>query len=206
MAEERLEISCLADFEELRVIGRGAFGHALLVRHKETSTMCVIKVINLEGMSAAEREGVNQEVELLGRVQRHIHIIGYYGHFEEKKRLHIVLEYADAGDLAMRIKGARKKNKPFDEPTILRWFVQIACALDHVHSLKILHRDIKTQNIFLTHDSVIKLGDFGIAKVRGSHWRCILILLIVAIPVCQSCVSFFKLCGSSWIHKRWPTP
>ncbi len=48
---------------------------------------------------------------------------------------------------------------------ILNWFVQICLGLKHVHDRKILHRDIKTQNIFLTKSGVIKLGDFGIARV-----------------------------------------
>ncbi len=55
----------------------------------------------------------------------------------------------------------------FTEEAILGWFTQIAAALAYVHSRRILHRDLKTQNIFLTKDRMVKLGDFGIARVRG---------------------------------------
>lgn len=55
--------------------------------------------------------------------------------------------------------------KGFSENTILDWFVQIALAIKHIHDRKILHRDLKTQNIFLNSKGEVKMGDFGIARV-----------------------------------------
>ena len=57
------------------------------------------------------------------------------------------------------------KNEQFNEKTILNWFLQIALALEYIHTKKILHRDIKTSNIFVTGNGAIKLGDFGISKI-----------------------------------------
>ncbi len=96
----------------------------------------------------------------------HPNIIGYYDFFVEDEQLNIVLEYASGGDLSQRIKAAKEAAKPFDEELVLFWFAQIASALQSVHSQKILHRDLKTQNIFLTDKDIVKLGDFGIARVR----------------------------------------
>lgn len=76
------------------------------------------------------------------------------------------MEYADGGDLSRRIK--ERQGKLFSEGTILDWFVQICLALKHVHDRKVLHRDIKSQNIFLTSSGMVKLGDFGIARVLGN--------------------------------------
>eukprot|EP00657_Telonema_sp_P-1_P000785 TRINITY_DN11530_c0_g1_i1.p1 TRINITY_DN11530_c0_g1~~TRINITY_DN11530_c0_g1_i1.p1 ORF type:complete len:104 (-),score=34.60 TRINITY_DN11530_c0_g1_i1:82-393(-) len=77
----------------------------------------------------------------------------------------IVMEYADGGDLSDQIEHARKAGRYISEDAILNWFVQICMGLKHCHDRKILHRDLKSQNIFLTSTGLVKLGDFGIARV-----------------------------------------
>jgi NIMA (never in mitosis gene a)-related kinase len=109
---------------------------------------------------------------------RHDNIVGYIDYFVSEDQLSIVLEYCAGGDLSQRIKAAKEAGTPFDEHTILFWFAQIANALAFVHSRKILHRDLKTQNIFLTDKGVIKLGDFGIARVGGC-WKGAVVLAAV---------------------------
>ena len=59
----------------------------------------------------------------------------------------------------------RAKNESFSETEIMNWFVQICMALEYVHRRRVLHRDLKSQNVFLTANNTIKLGDFGISKV-----------------------------------------
>ena len=82
------------------------------------------------------------------------------------------MDFANGGDLQGSIKAKykdREKNggalQYWDENHVLNWFTQICLALKHVHDRKILHRDLKSQNIFLTDKGMIKLGDFGIARV-----------------------------------------
>lgn len=75
------------------------------------------------------------------------------------------MDYADGGDLYTKIAQQKKIGKGFDEEQILDWFLQICLALKHIHSQRILHRDLKTQNIFLTSKGDVKIGDFGIARV-----------------------------------------
>ena len=81
----------------------------------------------------------------------------------DKRCLCIVMDYADGGDLQSKIK--QQRGRLFQEREIIDIFVQIALALKHVHDRKVLHRDLKGQNIFLTRTGMIKLGDFGIARV-----------------------------------------
>ena len=70
------------------------------------------------------------------------------------------------GDLAKKVSAQR--GTYFSESQIIDWFTQICLALKHVHDRKVLHRDLKCQNIFLTKTNIIKLGDFGIARVLSS--------------------------------------
>ncbi len=79
-----------------------------------------------------------------------------------KTTLHIVMDYADNGDLQNKIKN--QKGKYFSESQVVNWFTQICLAIKHIHDRKILHRDLKSQNIFVTKEGIVKLGDFGIAK------------------------------------------
>ena len=88
--------------------------------------------------------------------------------FIEKGVLIIIMEFCEYGDLAYHIRKKKAKNEKFTESEIMNWFVQLCLSLEYVHSRKILHRDLKTQNIFLTADNNVKLGDFGISKVLES--------------------------------------
>lgn len=76
----------------------------------------------------------------------------------------IVMEYANGGDLYNKINQKKKTGKLWTEDQVLDIFVQICLGVSHVHKHKILHRDLKTQNIFLTKDNQVKMGDFGICK------------------------------------------
>lgn len=93
----------------------------------------------------------------------HPNIVEFKEAFVEKKYLCLVMAYCDSGDLKARIQRAAKRRKLFKEQTIMDWFVQMALALHYMHARKILHRDIKPQNIFLTESNkIVKLGDFGV--------------------------------------------
>ncbi|CAM9397888.1 unnamed protein product, partial [Choristocarpus tenellus] len=117
------------------------------------------------------RKATSREAQLLSRMQ-HSNIVNYVESFSNNRILHIVMGYADGGDLAQAIECQRRVSKPFAEEEVMRIFVQLCLALRHVHSHKILHRDLKSQNVFLTKAGVVKLGDFGIAKLLDSSEAC----------------------------------
>ncbi|XP_055086673.1 serine/threonine-protein kinase Nek5-like [Periophthalmus magnuspinnatus] len=155
-------------YEVIGQIGEGAFGKAFLARDKGggDSAQCVVKQINLRKMSAKEKEGSQKEVTLLSQM-KHTNIVAFIDSFQEKGSLFIVMEYCDGGDLMKKIHTQRGVS--FSEEQILDWFVQICLGLKHIHDKKILHRDIKTQNIFLTSGgSKVKLGDFGVARMLNN--------------------------------------
>lgn len=77
------------------------------------------------------------------------------------------MEYAEGGDLASIIQQRADTKRYFSEDQILLWFIQVCLALWHVHRRGFLHRDLKSQNVFLARSNVVKLGDFGIARMLG---------------------------------------
>ncbi|RNA05217.1 serine threonine- kinase Nek1-like isoform X1, partial [Brachionus plicatilis] len=154
-----------SDYVKVKKIGEGAFGSAWLVKNKKDNKDYVVKKINVAKMPTKEREEAKKEVSVLAQMN-HPNIVSYIDSFEEDGNLCIVMDYCDGGDLYTKIQSMR--GNPINEDQILDWFVQIALALKHVHDRKILHRDLKSQNIFLTKSGVIKLGDFGVAKVLNN--------------------------------------
>ncbi len=97
---------------------------------------------------------------------QHCNVVSYVESWTTRTALYIVMEFCDKGDLEGIVKARR--GKLFSEERILDWFVQMCLALKHIHDRKILHRDLKTANIFVMSGGMLKLGDFGIAKVLAN--------------------------------------
>ncbi|XP_077572543.1 serine/threonine-protein kinase Nek1 isoform X14 [Stigmatopora nigra] len=152
-------------YEKVMKIGEGSFGKAILVKDKKDGHQYVIKEVCISGMSEKARQESRKEVAVLANMS-HPNIVQYKESFEERGFLYIVMDYCEGGDLFKKINS--QKGMFFPEEQILDWFVQICLALKYIHDRKILHRDIKSQNIFLTKDGTVQLGDFGIARVLNS--------------------------------------
>ncbi|XP_074186006.1 serine/threonine-protein kinase Nek5 isoform X2 [Rhinolophus sinicus] len=175
-------------YDVIKVIGEGAFGKAYLAKGKSDSKHCVIKEINFAKMPIQEKEASKKEVILLAKM-KHPNIVTFFSSFQEHNRLFIVMEYCDGGDLMKRIN--RQRGVLFSEDQVLSWFVQISLGLKHIHDRKILHRDIKTQNIFLSKNGMVaKLGDFGIAKVLNNSMElartCVGTPYYLSPEICQN--------------------
>lgn len=160
-------------YRVLRRIGKGSFGEAYLVRSHEDGKRYVAKTVDIASMTEKEKKDVQNEIRILGAV-KHPNIIRYREHFMIGTYIFIVMEYADGGDLSSRIKAAKSQEKPalFDPFLAMFWFLQICMALKYLHDNRILHRDLKTANIFLTSKNVVKLGDFGISTVLQTTMAC----------------------------------
>lgn len=156
-------------YSEVSVIGRGNFGivysgTVYLVHSKKNRQPYVAKKILLAGLSSDQVEAANKEVTVLKKLV-HPHVVSYIESFIEPDYLIIVMEHCDSGDLSSLISSTRSNGQQISEDTILAVLLQSAEALDYIHASRILHRDIKSSNIFLTADGDVKLGDFGIARV-----------------------------------------
>ncbi|OMJ72417.1 hypothetical protein SteCoe_29150 [Stentor coeruleus] len=147
----------------IKQLGEGSYGKCFLVESQSKKEQFVIKQIDVRHMSQQEREQTVKEASILGCLDHPYIIKLKEAFFSKKGKLCIVMDYADGGDLNALIK--TRKGEKFSEDQIISWFVQICLALKHIHDRKILHRDLKSQNIFMNKDGSIKLGDFGIAKM-----------------------------------------
>lgn len=154
------------NYKMLKLLGEGSYGKCYLVEAQSEKIRCVIKQIDISQMSPSEKDETIREALIL-RNLNHPNIIKFRDAYTtKKKKLCIVMDYADGGDMQSKIK--ERNGRIFTEDQVLDWFVQICLAMKHVHDRKILHRDLKSQNIFLTKTGRIKLGDFGIAKILNA--------------------------------------
>jgi NIMA (never in mitosis gene a)-related kinase len=144
----------------LREIGKGAFGRAILCRDIHKNIQVIMKQINLELQSESLQSRSLQEVKVLQSL-KHPNVISYIDSFMNGSILCIVMEYAVGGDLWQRISRAHTN---FPESLVIQWLSELCNGLQHIHNHHILHRDLKSQNIFLDNSDHVKIGDFGIAK------------------------------------------
>ncbi|CAM9346998.1 unnamed protein product, partial [Laminaria digitata] len=154
----------MEQYEPIKVLGEGSFGKVYLMKHSETRDLVCTKVIKLKNIPPKEQEACRNEVELLRRMC-HPNIVGYTNSFLYKNCLCIIMEYCDAGDLGDRVNEAKGTLLP--ESKVMTWFVQTALGLHYMHSSRVLHRDIKTQNVFILSSGRVVLGDLGISKLLG---------------------------------------
>ncbi|XP_027646490.1 serine/threonine-protein kinase Nek3 isoform X5 [Falco biarmicus] len=151
----------MEEYKVLKILGEGSFGRALLVHHRISDQKYAMKEIRLP-MSSSDVENSRKEAVLLAKM-KHPNIVAYKESFEAGGHLYIVMEYCDDGDLMQKIK--HQRGNLFPEEKILHWFVQMCLGVKHIHDKRVLHRDIKSKNIFLTQNGKVKLGDFGSARL-----------------------------------------
>jgi len=182
----RERIAASGGWQVTKQLGRGQYGTAYLVSWDEEKCgeerkgqykdgdQAVAKVVGLEFLPEKEHNFAFQEVELM-RALRHPHIVALRDHFltEASLELVIVMEFCDSGDLRGEVKRRTQAKPPnlLPEATIMTWFVQMTLALNYMHQRHILHRDLKSSNVFLTTapsgngDYDVRIGDFGISRV-----------------------------------------
>ena len=141
-ALERIDAHVYRDsMREIRPIGSGSFGSAVLVEMAVTHEQFVAKKITLEHLGDDDKQKARNEADLL-RSLRHANITEYFGSFVTASTLHIIMEYCSGGSLQQVMSRRERSGETFETEEVYDWFLQIALALAHVHRHKILHRDI----------------------------------------------------------------
>jgi len=159
----------MEDFQIISKLGEGAYSTVYKVMRIVDRKIYALNKVKLLNLSDKEKENALNEVRILASVKSNYVVSYKEAFFDEKDRtLCIVMEFADNGDLYQKITEHKKRSIFFEESTIWRIFIQLVRGLKSLHDLNILHRDLKSANIFLYSNGEAKIGDLNVSKVtRG---------------------------------------
>ncbi|XP_070432138.1 serine/threonine-protein kinase Nek11 isoform X3 [Equus przewalskii] len=149
-----------------RKLGSGSFGTVYLVsdkKAKQGEELKVLKEISVGGLNPNETVQANLEAQLLSKLD-HPAIVKFHASFVEQDNLCIITEYCEGRDLDCKIQEYKEAGKTFPDSQIIEWFVQLLLGVDYMHERRILHRDLKSKNIFLK-NNLLKIGDFGVSRL-----------------------------------------
>lgn len=158
-------------YAEVKKIGEGSFGQAILVEQENDKSKLVCKMVDLSHASGKETQDALKESRLLSSL-RHPYVVRYRESFFEDGWLCILMDFCEGGDLTAKIESSKKGRIVIPEEQILRWLTQALLALKYIHDKHVLHRDLKSSNFFITKSGNLKVGDFGIAKVLSCTAAC----------------------------------
>ena len=156
----------LSDFLLGNQLGEGSYGSVCIVKRKLDNKIYAMKRVKIAQLCKSEKEASLNEIRLLASLE-HPNIIEYNEAFfdHSSQTLNIVMEYADDGDLASKIKYNNVNGLMFTENIIWDYFIQILYGLKYLHDNKIMHRDLKSANLFLMKNGTVKIGDLNVSKL-----------------------------------------
>ncbi|KAJ6888253.1 serine/threonine protein kinase IREH1 isoform X1 [Populus alba x Populus x berolinensis] len=149
------------DFEIIKPISRGAFGRVFLAKKRATGDLFAIKVLKKADMIRKNAvESILAERDILISV-RNPFVVRFFYSFTCRENLYLVMEYLNGGDMYSLLRNLGC----LDEDVARVYIAEVVLALEYLHSLRVVHRDLKPDNLLIAHDGHIKLTDFGLSKV-----------------------------------------
>eukprot|EP01103_Thecamoeba_quadrilineata_P014095 TRINITY_DN4097_c0_g1_i2.p1 TRINITY_DN4097_c0_g1~~TRINITY_DN4097_c0_g1_i2.p1 ORF type:complete len:536 (-),score=105.69 TRINITY_DN4097_c0_g1_i2:112-1719(-) len=152
-------VKILGNYDVGQTIGKGQFGKVKIARHVLTQNKVAIKFINKTLLDEASMKMIRREISIM-KLLNHPYIIQLYEIIETEKFFYLVMEYASKGEVLEYI----EKNGPFSEQQAVKYFYQILIALQLLHAHRIVHRDLKTENLLFDSKQNIKIIDFSLSN------------------------------------------
>ncbi|KAJ3681408.1 hypothetical protein LUZ60_015897 [Juncus effusus] len=155
------ERTTIEDFEIIKPISRGAFGRVFLAKKRVTGDLFAIKVLKKADMIRKNAvESILAERNILISA-RNPFVVRFFYSFTCRENLYLVMEYLNGGDLYSLLRNLGC----LDEDMARTYIAEVVLALEYLHSLNVIHRDLKPDNLLISRDGHIKLTDFGLSKV-----------------------------------------
>jgi len=159
--EPRSNMVSLADFDLIKVIGRGSYAKVLMVELRSTRRIYAMKVIKKELVTDDEDiDWVQTEKHVFETASNHPFLVGLHSCFQTASRLFFVIEFVRGGDLMFHMQ--RQRRLPEEHARF--YSSEICLALNYLHERGIIYRDLKLDNVLLDHEGHIKLTDYGMCK------------------------------------------
>lgn len=150
----------IADFELLKVVGKGSFAKVMQVRKVDSNEIYAMKVLKKDKIVKRKKvKHTNTERRILEDIE-HPFIVSLRFAFQNKEKLYLILDYFNGGELFFHLKECGR----FDEERARFYGAEIALALECLHSHDIIYRDLKPENVLLDYEGHIRLTDFGLSK------------------------------------------
>ncbi len=150
----------MEDFDMKKVIGRGAFGKVMLVQKKSDKKLYAMKILSKDMILRRKQVGRTQSENRILRKIDHPYLVGMKYAFQAETKLYLVLDYVNGGDLF----GHLQTVKRFNVDQVRLYAAEMVLAFEHLHSLNIVYRDLKPENVLVCFDGHLKLTDFGLIK------------------------------------------
>ena len=157
----------IGKYQIIKKIGEGSYAKIYKVKKDNSDTQYVLKNIPVSEEDISSMNEILNESSILSTCDN-IYVIKYYDSFFYNGTFNIITEFCPYGDLFGYIKFYKVRGSKIEEKIIWIIFIQLSLGLNYLHQKKILHRDIKTKNIFIKNNLTVKIGDFGIAKILNS--------------------------------------
>ncbi|OAF69939.1 hypothetical protein A3Q56_02321 [Intoshia linei] len=174
---------CLEDFDRIKTLGTGSFGRVMLVQHKKNTKYFAMKILEKQKTIEFAMHGHdNSDTEVIVKLKQIEHtlsekkilmsidypfLVKLHYHFKDNSNLYMVLEFVSGGEMFSHLRRVGR----FNEPHSRFYAVQIILAFEYLHSLDLIYRDLKPENLLIDNSGYVKVTDFGFAKkVKGRTW------------------------------------